>query len=142
MCSKDQFSQEKLSIDGSSEQNVCTNKKHIGRKPKQLPDRNHIYILRFIGIMYNKPVNTWDDIVNVSISITGLQQYKPLEKYKSENIHTSFRKIFRVHDTQKLRHEIKNEKDLISLLRCIAKKYQYMLRSSYGNKDTRYIMVK
>lgn len=116
-------------------------RKSPGRKIKRLPKKDDEYILKFLEIIYNTPVTDWDEILGIIISPEILKKYEALPKYKSEDVHMIFRDLFRIHETQKLRQEINCEKELISLLRCIGKKYGYMLNSFYSRKlETQYVM--
>ena len=105
-----------------------------GRKKKLLPNKNHPAILEFLQIMYSKQVNTWNDIVSTYISRPDLIKNKSLENFSDAGVLETFKRLFRIHETQKLRNGVTCEQDLIVLLRSVAKKYEYYLESFYANK--------
>lgn len=104
-----------------------------GRPEKAIPAENHEYIMQFLTLIYGKPVTDWKMVLDISITEKSLHEINSLKQFEELGLMEKFRAIFRVHETQKLRADLKSNHDLIVLLRNIAKKYGYETRVFYSN---------
>ena len=101
---------------------------------KDLPVKNHLYIIELFKIIYNMTNPTWNSIINIKFSEETLQYNQALDKYLKIHMHLKLREIFRTCDIQKLRQPLKKEKDIITIYSAIAKMYGYTCNSYYNSQ--------
>lgn len=111
-----------------------------GRPRKNTPNMNHKYILEFLSILYNQDVASWGIIDRMYISKADLVENDSLQKCKETDIMSKLREIFRMHQIPKIRDKPESEADLITILRCIGRIYNYDLKT-YHNKKQKSVYI-
>lgn len=105
-----------------------------GRPRKNTPNINHKYILEFLSILYNYDIQSWCNIDKMYIYKVDLVENGALQKCKDVDIMSKLRDIFRIHQIPKLRVGPESEADLITILRCIGRIYNYELKTFHNKK--------
>ena len=81
----------------------------------------HKIISRIIQIFYGDNKTTWKDIKNISFEYSESKMKDIQKKIQEEHIVLHLRNIFRMQDIPKLRNNIHNSNDIITIFRSIAR---------------------